>query len=216
MTSEIDQKIDRSWHGSDESDGEREIVLGPPPRSRHTSIRDIAIEQLSQFHYDDYDDVECDAEKPAVPVVKKRPMLQVKVFSGDFDNEAAQQTVKTPSVKVSRSETGELILGKFHVSENGLVVMDNDDDPSKSGSRRKVSITSRTDFAEVRTLGTGTHGIVVEALHIPSMTLVAIKMLSINTEDHLQSVNSELHVSCLTPPSFFVQTTRSLIYQYMY
>lgn len=175
--------------------GEQEVE-GPVARARHTSIRDFAIEQLSNVNHEDagQDDFEVSALDPK-PARKNKPNLQVRVFSADFDHDGAdQQLVKTPSVRAIHSDNGELIIGKFVIGEHGLRVLNGDG--SKLLTRRKVAITSRTDFAEIRTLGSGTHGIVVEALHIPSMTIVAIKMISINTDEHLHTVNSELHV-CL-------------------
>jgi hypothetical protein len=172
-------------------------VCPVPVRTRHSSIRDFAIEQLSYVNELDTEKNDIDDAVPvAKPIKTGRPKLQVRVFSADFDHEASdRQLVKTPSVQAVRSDNGELIIGNFIIGEHGLRVVNHDG--SKETSRKKVAITSRTDFAEIRTLGSGTHGIVVEALHIPSMTLVAIKMISINTDEHLHTVNSELHVSAL-------------------
>ena len=185
---------------SDLSSVDGSDLLAPVPvRSRHTSIRNIAIEQLSQFNdFDDYDDLPQQKDIKPAPVKKNRPKLMVKVWSADFDNDMAEQIPTTPAIRVEKTESGDLILGKFCIGEHGLQVLNEDGEKvvGTANSRRRVSITSRTDFAEVRTLGSGTHGIVVEALHIPSMTLVAIKMLSVNTTEHMKSVNSELHVSC--------------------
>ena len=201
----------RQSSDSDTSSIGGDDFLAPVPvRSRHTSIRNIAIEQLSLFNnlddFDDYDDLPVKKDVKPASNKKNRPKLMVSVLSGDYDNDIAQQVPKTPNVTAVTTESGDIILGKFRIGEHGLQVLKEGSENfvgefKAVNTRRSVSITSRTDFAEVRTLGSGTHGIVVEALHIPSMTIVAIKMLSINTAEHMQSVNSELHVRkhCPTP-----------------
>ena len=52
----------------------------------------------------------------------------------------------------------------------------------------------KKDFVEVATLGSGASGVVSEAIHLPSLTLVALKMLPIYNQQKRQNVSRELGV----------------------
>lgn len=53
---------------------------------------------------------------------------------------------------------------------------------------------SRTDFVEIATLGSGASGVVSEALHVSSLTLVAMKMLPVHNAERRRHVARELDV----------------------
>jgi hypothetical protein len=69
----------------------------------------------------------------------------------------------------------------------------------RAGSKRGVARTAplsggKKDFLEVGTLGSGASGVVSEAVHLPTMTLVALKMLPIYNQQKRQHVARELAV----------------------
>jgi hypothetical protein len=66
-----------------------------------------------------------------------------------------------------------------------------------STSRRPVplpAIGGKRDFLEINTLGSGASGVVTEAIHLPSLTIVALKMLPVYNQEKRQHVSRELGV----------------------
>lgn len=66
------------------------------------------------------------------------------------------------------------------------------------GSFRKQpalpAIGGKRDFLEINTLGSGASGVVSEAIHLPSLTIVALKMLPVYNQEKRQHVSRELGV----------------------
>lgn len=84
---------------------------------------------------------------------------------------------------------------KIHRNKQGDVI-----DPSPQQQQQSSDSTpmlpslTKGDFIEIATLGSGASGVVTEALHVPSLTIVALKMLPVyNNEKRLQ-VSRELRV----------------------
>mmetsp|Transcript_10855 Transcript_10855/g.16525 ORF Transcript_10855/g.16525 Transcript_10855/m.16525 type:complete len:677 (+) Transcript_10855:94-2124(+) len=198
---EIYNEISQSYM-SVRSDTQQRLSL-----SRRASISSIALEQLSvslrtgaaietsdraRTSSDDGNEV-----KQTVFAKKLRPVLRVDVDSGENSSGRTSATptrqkatpFKTPRVESQLLNNDELVMGTFRITKNGL-----SEQSASSYSANTMSITSRSDFIEIRTLGSGTAGVVVEALHIPTLTLVAIKMLTIATNEERHMINSELSI----------------------
>ena len=61
-------------------------------------------------------------------------------------------------------------------------------------SKTPASLGGKHDFIEIGTLGSGASGVVTEAIHLPTLTLVALKMLPIYNQEKRQHVSRELAV----------------------
>lgn len=59
---------------------------------------------------------------------------------------------------------------------------------------QQPAIGGKDDFIEISTLGSGASGVVVEAIHVPSLTIVALKMLPVYNQEKRQNVSRELRV----------------------
>lgn len=89
------------------------------------------------------------------------------------------------SPKLTVSPRGTVQLGSLKIREDGI-------DPANS--TLNITEARGSDFLEIGALGTGASGVVVEALHIPTMTIVALKMLPIYSSEKRQQVSRELAV----------------------
>ena len=56
------------------------------------------------------------------------------------------------------------------------------------------ALGGKRDFLEINTLGSGASGVVSEAIHLPSLTIVALKMLPVYNQEKRQHVSRELGV----------------------
>lgn len=56
------------------------------------------------------------------------------------------------------------------------------------------ALGGKRDFIEINTLGSGASGVVSEAIHLPSLTIVALKMLPVYNQEKRQHVSRELGV----------------------
>lgn len=56
------------------------------------------------------------------------------------------------------------------------------------------TINGKKDFIEIATLGSGASGIVSEALHLPSLTIVALKMIPVYNKEKRHHISRELGV----------------------
>ena len=121
----------------------------------------------------------------------------------------------TPHVPAIVSPSGTVHVGHWNINEDGLSAappatirlpstdlddsmearivadMNNADHPAFS---HQFLSSGRCDFVEIGTLGNGASGSVVEAIHVPTLTLVALKMLPIYQADKLQNISRELNV----------------------
>ncbi|KAJ1443367.1 kinase-like domain-containing protein, partial [Ochromonadaceae sp. CCMP2298] len=68
--------------------------------------------------------------------------------------------------------------------------------PRKKGEKKGevLPASGKADFIEIHTLGSGASGVVTEAIHVPSLTLVALKMLPVYNQEKRQHVSRELGV----------------------
>jgi hypothetical protein len=71
--------------------------------------------------------------------------------------------------------------------------------PSSSLVRKHTAVPlpaigGKGDFLEINTLGSGASGVVTEAIHLPSLTIVALKMLPVYNQEKRQHVSRELGV----------------------
>lgn len=95
------------------------------------------------------------------------------------------------------SSSGAVHGGNWKIEESGISFGTSSQTPRSMSPRNNTSeirIPRKFEFLEVGNLGSGTSGSVVEALHIPSLTLVAMKILPVYDVNKLQSVARELSV----------------------
>jgi len=114
----------------------------------------------------------------------------------------------SPNSSMHLSPRGTLHLGKLKVMETGIhqsarTLNTSGSSSSKlsgtgSSSRKaplKLSaISGKREFIEINALGAGASGVVVEAIHIPSLTIVALKMLPVYNKEKRKHVSRELEV----------------------
>lgn len=122
-----------------------------------------------------------------------------------FPSTPALTTNNMPSDDICVSESGTVTVGGWKIRESGMRRASEDltavplsRDPSSAGisvNEGKVRDRARRlDFLEVGIIGSGASGNVLEALHIPTLTVVAIKVLPVYQIDKLQSIARELSV----------------------
>jgi hypothetical protein len=137
----------------------------------------------------------------------KRPQLTVCIDSGNDENEGglsavsqqAQQqqqqqaegaeTVRTPRVEGRISPSGAVHVGRFAINEHGLR-----SEMTGRESPHAFLTAGKSDFVEVGFLGSGATSSIIEALHIPTLSIVALKMLPAKDSSDLQCISSELSV----------------------
>lgn len=78
-----------------------------------------------------------------------------------------------------------LMNGSFHLQRL---------DSNSPEGFQQPALGGKDDFIEVSTLGSGASGVVVEAIHVPSLTIVALKMLPVYNQEKRQHVSRELRV----------------------
>jgi len=110
----------------------------------------------------------------------------------------------SPNSSMHLSPRGTLHLGKLKVMETGIHqsaknLNASSSKLSSSASSRKAplklsSISGKREFIEINALGAGASGVVVEAIHIPSLTIVALKMLPVYNKEKRKHVSRELEV----------------------
>jgi hypothetical protein len=106
-----------------------------------------------------------------------------------------QRGAATATEDVFVSATGTVHGGNWKIEESGLSFRSSQS-PLNISPRGYVQhrVPRKFEYLEVGSLGSGASGSVVEALHIPSLTLVAIKRLPVYDVDKLQSVAREISV----------------------
>eukprot|EP01038_Epipyxis_sp_PR26KG_P005972 gene5972-8227_t len=116
------------------------------------------------------------------------------------------------SVKAMLSPRGTLLMGHLKIRETGIFPNNssiNNNDSTTDEYRLKYlknnnnnsiigknlpALGGKKDFIEIGTLGSGASGVVTEAIHVPSLTIVAIKMLPVYNDEKRQHVARELTV----------------------
>mmetsp|Transcript_8808 Transcript_8808/g.13180 ORF Transcript_8808/g.13180 Transcript_8808/m.13180 type:complete len:708 (-) Transcript_8808:282-2405(-) len=117
--------------------------------------------------------VRTNIEQSYVAKPRRKPSLSVDV-DNEEDSYAGKALAITPVVSSTTSPSGTLHVGDFSINQRIM--------------------TESSEFVEVKCLGNGSTSRVIEALHMPSMTLVALKMLQVNDNDDVKRVSSELSV----------------------
>lgn len=117
--------------------------------------------------------------------------------------------VISPNSSMHLTPRGTLHLGKLKVMETGIHQSARALNTSSSTSSSKISgtgsssrkapmklsaISGKREFIEINALGAGASGVVVEAIHIPSLTIVALKMLPVYNKEKRKHVSRELEV----------------------
>lgn len=85
-------------------------------------------------------------------------------------------------------------IGEFTINESGLSTNDGDSDSAGLAINGNFGRYAMPDFCEIGALGNGASGVVVEAVHVPSLTVVALKMLPVYNKQKRQQVARELQV----------------------
>lgn len=129
---------------------------------------------------------------------RKKPTLHISIECEEDANQPdSNRNAKTPRVLPTRSKSGSLQIGDFKIQYKGLKNSDKNESHLHgllSFQPNISQVTNHKDFVQIRTLGKGNSGSVVEAIHIPTMTIVAIKILPITNIDGLQYICNELSV----------------------
>lgn len=126
---------------------------------------------------------------------KNRPMLRISIAEAaevediNFNETPSTTSSKTPTNGARISSTGAIYLGGFMIHHKGLK-----NENEETLVHHNFHISGRSDFVEIRMLGSGASGRVIEAIHIPTLTIVALKMLTVNDDDGLNHISSELAV----------------------
>jgi hypothetical protein len=133
-------------------------------------------------------------------VKKKKPNLNINIClqneeenyaqgEGNLINAVPQNSaMKTPREYARLSPSGgALYIGDFAINEQGM--KNPHIDPHHSFLTSGIS-----DFVMIGKLGRGASGSVVEAIHIPTLTIVALKLLPIRDSEDLHHISSELGV----------------------
>lgn len=136
----------------------------------------------------------------AKPVVKKKkPNLNISIQYDDDDESAKAEgnlinqvpqnsAMKTPREYARMSPSGgALYIGDFAINEQGI-------SNPHSDAHHSFLTSGISDFVIIGKLGRGASGSVVEAIHIPTLTIVAIKLLPIRDSEDLHHISSELGV----------------------
>jgi hypothetical protein len=139
-----------------------------------------------------------------IVIKKKKPNLNISIQPDEGDdtsraggdsctsnllNHLPQNTaMKTPREYARISPSGAaLYIGDFAINEYGITHPHFD--PHHSFLTSGIS-----DFVMIGKLGRGASGSVVEAIHIPTLTIVALKLLPIRDSEDLHHISSELGV----------------------
>lgn len=158
----------------------------------NVTVQNLALKQLSHTLHENRIQFQ-ESQRASGSVVdksirrKKKPNLQVLVAQDEDENDNINHNVNSPHVMGRRSPSGALHVGNFTLDHKGLKLSENE-------STSDFQLSGRSDFVEIRVLGSGATGKVVEAIHIPTMTIVALKMLSINNGEDAKHIYNELEI----------------------
>lgn len=127
---------------------------------------------------------------------KSKPKLKILISTGEDEDSAGngtgarpqKQNSLTPRGSARLSPSGMVHIDGFAIHEKGIIAEDG------SGTGTSFLTSGRSDFVMIGSLGRGASGSVIEALHIPTLTIVALKMLPVFGIDDLQHISSELSV----------------------
>jgi hypothetical protein len=133
---------------------------------------------------------------PSSTVIKKgRPNLKVLVTSDDELDGPVHKDGKeggnTPRTPLRISPGGGLHVGAFTINASGTTMLSPE---GHAKSPHPFLRGGERDFIEIQLLGKGAQGSVSEALHIPTLTIVAIKTLPVFDEESVHHLANELDV----------------------
>jgi hypothetical protein len=109
---------------------------------------------------------------------------------GSLDMNEFGNSQKTPRDRARISPSGALHVGELAICENGIQTTGYFEQRQAIG----FLTSGRSDFVIIGSLGRGASGSVFEALHLPTLTLVALKLLPISNAENLHQIASELEV----------------------
>lgn len=130
----------------------------------------------------------------------KRPQLRVSIdpeiecddkgqdIQPHQDSDDGEQ-IRTPRVEGRISPSGAVHVGRFAINEKGLR-----SEMTGRESPHAFLTAGKSDFVEIGFLGSGATSSIIEALHIPTLTIVALKMLPAKDTSDLHCISSELSV----------------------
>eukprot|EP00602_Paraphysomonas_sp_CaronLab_P005071 CAMPEP_0185032814 /NCGR_PEP_ID=MMETSP1103-20130426/21260_1 /TAXON_ID=36769 /ORGANISM="Paraphysomonas bandaiensis, Strain Caron Lab Isolate" /LENGTH=686 /DNA_ID=CAMNT_0027568851 /DNA_START=137 /DNA_END=2197 /DNA_ORIENTATION=- len=123
---------------------------------------------------------------------KKRPALKIDVLEDQENTNGCISFGKQESSYVTEgyrlTPGGSVQVGDFRINETGIEVSDMSHAPSS------FLTGCRSDFVPIGKLGTGNSGSVIEAFHVPTLTVVALKMIPVHEKKNLEHIASELSV----------------------
>jgi hypothetical protein len=137
------------------------------------------------------------------PKSKLKPSLTLNL---DLHNTIeADATYSTTYIESDTTESEHLFnhhtsvrFGELKILETGILADVNTspifDLPEMNTSKSLPALGGKDDFMEIATLGSGASGVVCEAIHVPTMTLVALKMLPIYNQEKKLHVARELAI----------------------
>lgn len=157
----------------------------------------------------DYDDIITPTK-----ITKVKPNLRLNLDHSDIDHDGFSATPsidtksslnRIPSDKIRISPRGTFQIGKWRIHETGLSPSNSakenlkntlEHNPFKNIKGMKSSLTSieESEFLEIGALGSGASGIVMEALHMPTLTIVAIKKLHAHNNTKRKQISRELEI----------------------
>jgi len=184
--------------------------------SNNTGFQPHKLAQVKQYHNNHHDDAgEVGAvgasgqplKHPPSPSANVRVSPRGTLYMGKWkvmetgifpDESAFAQSLRN---KVHHQGSIGSHLTKSHTYSRGLGSSSSNLQRTGSianGSIRRPAplpaIGGKRDFLEINTLGSGASGVVTEAIHLPSLTIVALKMLPVYNQEKRQHVSRELGV----------------------
>ena len=135
------------------------------------------------------------SQTPTRPAGRK-PKLMVVVtdekdeYNGGIDSKRdGYECSHTPRPSLQLTDCGWLHVGSLRIHKSGMGT------GSPTTQRRERFLRNGgADFIEVRRLGKGSSGSVCEALHTPTLTMVALKMLPVSSSEDVHHLANELAV----------------------
>jgi hypothetical protein len=128
-----------------------------------------------------------DVEANVAERVDQQYSNQASQFSGR-GAEPSPRGAETPN-RPTISPRGTFLLGDIRINSEGIKTQA---DQQRSRGVSDAPVMRGMDFLEVRPLGNGASGVVMEANHVPTLTIVALKMLPIYSQEKCENLTREL------------------------